>query len=543
MKNPNTKRDKAGDRKIAVIDLETDPFLWGRKPEAFAAGFYDGEQYAEFWGCDCVHLLLEYLSSLETDYLIYAHNGGKFDFYYLLEHGAIENPIRVIGGRIVSAKLGRHELRDSYAILPIPLSAYEKEKVDYATFEKEVRDTHRSDILHYLSKDCEYLFELVFAFLNRFGPKLTIGGAAMAEIKKHHPFEPLRARHDELFRPYYYGGRVQCFAAGINHGAYKVYDVNGMYPHVMRDFEHPRGRDYYHITKCKPDDIQADGMYKKYPDYPYFMTFTGTNKNALPIRTKSGLDFSCTEGEFSSCSHEIKIALKYGLITIDKITEIIVFPETQNFATFVDLYSSEKASAKLRGDKAGYIFAKLIQNSGYGKYGQNPDNYFDYFLRYPDEPTPPDNYDLYLDYGGIEIWREKSNSIIYYDVSVAASITSAARAVLLEALQTANGAMYCDTDSIICESLSGVEFDPVKLGAWDLEAEGDTLAVAGKKLYALTKNGECVKSASKGVRLEHHEIIKIARGDEHHYRHDAPNFKLSGAVKFTDRNIRATNNC
>jgi hypothetical protein len=73
--------------KLAVIDAETDPFRYGRKPEAFAWGFYDGETYVDFWGADSTLKLMNYIAALREPHVIYAHNGGKFDFFYLLPWG------------------------------------------------------------------------------------------------------------------------------------------------------------------------------------------------------------------------------------------------------------------------------------------------------------------------------------------------------------------------------------------------------------------------------------------------------------------------
>jgi hypothetical protein len=225
-------------KKLAVIDLETDPFKWGRVPKAFASAFFDGEQYINFWGADCVHLLVEYILSLEDEYYIYAHNGGKFDFFYLMEEGVLDNPVKIINGRIVTAAMGKHELRDSYAILPIPLKAYEKDEIDYAKFEFDKREKHKPEILKYLRHDCEYLYTLVDKFLNRFGLNLTVGSTAIKELQKFHKFEKTKRWHDEIYRPYYFGGRVQCFEHGILEGDFKVYDVNSMYPHVMKNYKH-----------------------------------------------------------------------------------------------------------------------------------------------------------------------------------------------------------------------------------------------------------------------------------------------------------------
>ncbi len=531
------KRKKKS-RKLAVIDFETDPFKWGRIPRPFAGAFYDGEQYIDFWGVDCIDALTTYIMSLEDDYLIYAHNGGKFDFIYLLETGQIENPVKIINGRIVSAKFGKYELRDSYAIIPVPLAAYEKDKIDYSLFEADVRNKHKSDILHYLSKDCEYLYDLVKAFIDRFGTKLTIGSTAIKELEKFHPFKHQRSNHDEKFRDFYFGGRVQCFDYGILEGNFKVYDVNSMYPHVMRNIKHPIGASYITTKNPRPEEILKDGRFSRFPHKPYFIHFEGENKGALPIRTKAGLDFTSTYGEYFSCSHEIAVAMKYGLIKIKKIFEIRSAFETITFDKYVDTYIVEKIEGKREKNKTKELFAKLLLNSAYGKFGQNPENYFDYYVRYLGEDLPPKDYDLYLDYGGVEIWRKPSPSHNYFDVAVAASITSASRAVLLDAMQNAERLLYCDTDSIICEGLNNVVLHETELGAWKLEGEGNRLAIAGKKLYALNNGEENIKLASKGVRLQANDIFDIANGGSFHYKHDAPCFKLSGGVSFVDRKIK-----
>ena len=76
------KKKEKPQTRIAVIDFETDPFLYDRVPEPFSAGFYDGETYIDFWGDDCADQLICYLESRKDNLIIYAHNGGKFDFYY-----------------------------------------------------------------------------------------------------------------------------------------------------------------------------------------------------------------------------------------------------------------------------------------------------------------------------------------------------------------------------------------------------------------------------------------------------------------------------
>lgn len=129
-------------KRIASCDCETDPFLYGRTPKPFAWGFYDGESYVYFWGTDSTAEFIDYIKD-EENLIIYAHNGGKFDFFYLLKW--LDPDIQIINGRIAKATLfgGRVELRDSYLILPLPLSAHDKDSIDYNKMEANVRELHK----------------------------------------------------------------------------------------------------------------------------------------------------------------------------------------------------------------------------------------------------------------------------------------------------------------------------------------------------------------------------------------------------------------
>lgn len=523
-------------RKLAVLDFETDPFLFGRVPEPFCVELWDGFNRKVFWGDDCAEQLLCFLAD-EEPLLIYAHNGGKFDFHFL--HDEIDNPALIIKSRIVKAKLGNHEIRDSFAILPIPLRDYKKEDIDYSKMERGVREENKEEILEYLHSDCTNLFELVKAFIDRFGLRMTIGGTAMKEIKQYHPFPSCGSKHDKQFRPFYYGGRVQCFESGELYGPWKCYDVNSMYPSVMRNKNHPVGNVYDCVTEL-PESFE----------YPYFLEFTGANFNALPYRTDAGnLIFSHPYGRFFACSHEIEIALKHNLISIDEIHACYVCQEYIRFDTFVDKYYAEKDIAKKAGDITNETFAKLILNSGYGRTGINPANFEDWIINRDfgnDDQLERDGYSKQCDYDKIELWAKPADihEHQYCDVAIAASITSAARATLLEGLQASIRPIYCDTDCIICTDFNG-NIDRFALGAWDLEKEAEYAAIGGKKLYALynrSQSGviEKVKTSSKGGTLDTGEIVTIANGGTVDFQRDAPTFSLKSPPRFVSRQFRKT---
>lgn len=527
-------------RRIAVIDLETDPFLHGRPPMPFCAGYFDGEQYVQFWGDDCIEYLVDFLES-EPETVIYAHNGGKFDFHYFLSSGVIGNPIMVNNGRIMKAKLLHHEIRDSYSAIPVPLATYQKDEIDYSKFERPVREKYKSEILKYLESDCRYLFELMTQFINRFGLKLTVGSVALKELKKASPFMPIKKTTDEMIRQYYHGGRVQPFMPGINKGNWKVYDVNSMYPYVMKTYQHPIGSSY---IRLKPNFETLDNLLKT--DEPFFIDFSGYSKGALPVKTKKGLYFPDEYNRFHVTSHEIKVALKYDLLRIEDIHEIIVSSSNGNFAEYVDKYIVEKIAAKEAGKKADELFAKLLLNSAYGKTGQNPENFYDWHITFYndlDRPEHNDNddcdWELFEENSWYEIWRRPNKKLVYHNVGIAASITGAARAVLLDGINNSSRVAYCDTDSLICESLD-LPLHPTELGAWDLEAEGDLLGVGGKKLYVLFQGKDCTKKASKGVKFSPSQIFDVCQGKKQVWKNDAPSLSISSPIKFITRTVQKT---
>src|SRR5579863_9822314 len=145
-------------RKIYVLDAETDPFLAGRIPEPFLWGLYDGENYEEFTETAAVVARLE-----NEKAVVYAHNGGRFDYHYLRDYINSDDPIMLIGGRLAKFKIGICEFRDSMNLFTFRLEAYQKEKIDYNLMEKGVRDepANKETISRYLRSDCENLFNLI----------------------------------------------------------------------------------------------------------------------------------------------------------------------------------------------------------------------------------------------------------------------------------------------------------------------------------------------------------------------------------------------
>lgn len=526
-----SKRDK---RRICVADIETDPFLYGNTPIPFAVGFWDGELYVDFWGDDCMQQFADFMADYPEDVIIYMHNGGGFDFWYMQDW--ITNPLFFIKTRIAKCGfLGRHELRDSYKMIPVPLSEYQKDNIDYQLFWYPTREKPKvkAEIRHYLKKDCEYLRELVIDFVARYGMHLTIGSAAIHHLKKLHPQNHESEAFDARFRPYYMGGRNQAFRRGEIKAPLKVYDVNSMYPYVMSAYKHPLGGSFAK-TKRIPDNRVS------------FSRITAESNGALPLMDK-GLKFPHGVNDFWACSHEIHAGIDLGILRVMKVHECLYFNSSQSFEAYIDRFSKEKIAAEERGDKGGRLYAKLFMNNAYGKFGQDPRNYTDCMLFDTIDELKEQGYKPTLIQGTSFVGTKQSelNDWSFNNVAVAASITSASRAELMRGIAAATNPVYCDTDSIICESLNMVLHD-TRLGAWKTEAACDSIYIAGKKMYACYDQGQPLlikgreKKACKGVNMSAALIKDVAMGQEIVIPIDAPSLKFGHDAKFIARNIRAT---
>jgi hypothetical protein len=509
------------------MDFETDPFLHGRNVHPFACGLYNGSDFDSVWGKDCAARMVKRLAKLPPS-IIYMHNGGRFDINFLRPW--LQPEMRIINSRIVQCRLGEHEIRDSYAILPFPLRAYKKDDIEIEKLETGIRESNRVEILSYLRGDCVYLHELVTGFLAEFGDYLTIGSAAMAQLQKFHPFQHGGQMLDEKFRKsFFFGGRVQVLRPGVFSMPFKIYDVNSMYPYVMKNFMHPCGPQY---------SVDRDISKKS-----YFIVAEGSQSGpgAFPLRGKDGgISFTQERGEFACTIHEWQAALDTGYFHPTKVKRVYNFSESIYFDEFVDHFYTARFAAKKADDKARVLFYKLILNSAYGKFAQNPDNFFDWAItpfsvRMPSpwEPTT-------LAESQYTVWKKSISRHSYYHVCIGASIAGAARAVLMRALRHSTEPVYCDTDSIVCRKLSGVTLNDTELGAWKEEASGDRIAIAGKKMYACFNGEKCIKKATKGARLSAEEIVRVARGEEIVYKNAAPTFKVDGRVSFLVRKIRRT---
>ena len=542
-------------RPIATIDCETDPFERKRIPRPFVWGFYDAgyldpeKPFRYFTETD---ELVDFLRTKE--YVVFCHNGGRFDYHYLWDYIDTYDSVLIIDGRMSKFQIGIAELRDSWNVAPIPLRDYKKNDFDYKLNERvnRFKPENWAKIVEYLESDCVYLYELVSAFVNRFGLVLTRAGAAMREWRKISGKGIPRSDEDYYltFKPYYHGGRTQAYEIGVFEEPFQVADINSAYPFAMLH-RHPYGlgRQVYLKQGLKfLDELDEVG--------PCLFSVRCISEGALPHRDNDGsLDFP-DDGElrtYHCTGWELQAALDEGTIHRVHFEKVYVFDELRDFKPFVDVFYPERLEAKRRGDKAADLLAKGAMNSLYGKFGANPAEYREFWVFPVSEVgvLHPDNAKAWLalnepayKFAGFlgphvlacaELPPARQR---FYNVATAASITGFIRAYLYRAVRRCSGVLYTDTDSIAAREIDV----PIgkQLGEWGIEGTFTRAGIAGKKLYAFRyKAGteplvdgkrQLWKVAHKGAQLSPRQILAVARGKVVEYVPEAPTFSVKGYV-------------
>jgi DNA polymerase type B, organellar and viral len=582
---------------VGTIDSETDGFHHctdancpkcggkGRVPKPFLWGLYLGErdEYLEFETEDEV---IAYLRDQKI--ILYAHNGGKFDYHYLRDYINTDQPLMVINGRLAKFKIGECEFRDSLNIFPNTRLADfgVKNEIDYELMEPEKRNDPniRPVISAYLKQDCVGLYEQVARYRKEYGKSLTQAGASMKYWEKHHyqMDAPRQTKTQfERYQPYYYGGRVQCFESGVLATQFKVADINSAYPRAMLE-EHPISTSAVASHRLPTDEKQlhtclinlectARGC------FPWREKREGHGEGCVCDQCRKGeLFFPVDEGGhrnrtrvYTVTGWEYIAALEHNAISNIKIREVHRFPQTISFKDYIEHHYHARMEADARGDKAGKIFGKYFMNSLYGKFGSNCENYSEYVIATEDsiQGWRDKGYIEYQDWGHGKFLMERppreedlediTSRWRYYNVSTSASITGFVRAYLFASISKASGVIYCDTDSIAAREVANLEFGK-ELGKWKDEGTFDHFSIAGKKLYAFHYAGRpetydpkeektpSWKIASKGVNFGAMSdgpklITELAEKKAIKFYPQVPTYSLTRTEPmFINREIRST---
>lgn len=469
------KRLRTDERPYAVLDVETDglrgPLTWwtvacehGRRAE--------GASVDELWRLVLSGNVGRVASCSWRDHLWWAHNGGSYDYLYLLgparrdvfEHGAIVRPISradaVIGWR-VSRSRHRTDLRDSYALLPAKLgdlaAAFAPELPKLAAPFDPItgRGFDPADPAHraYATRDTDSLLASIVRYRDlvrdQWGvlPSWSAASTALRAWRSTLPL-PLGIMFDRppraaaaFARDAYYGGMVRVASVAVHADAVTI-DVNGMYPAVMREAGVPDGP-VVRVNRYIPG---RPGFYRIVATVPDDAPWT-----ILPHRDEQGT-LAWPTGTFTTTvsALELEWARSHGM-TVDVLDGWAWSRIVRPFEAYLDA-----CAAMRRRGGAFDLTGKLAANSLYGKFGSRPEH-DDWAIAAerpgpewyppPHDPTDPAEVERYR---GLWVHPDQPVRGDYLLPHWAAWITAAAR-LRLTALAEAVGfeaVIYTDTDSL-----------------------------------------------------------------------------------------------
>jgi hypothetical protein len=563
-------------KKIATIDCESDPFDGHTFVKPFIWGFYNGDVYESF---DDTKEFAKFLS-MQKNTIAYAHNGGKFDWHFMLDYMNPLQNLMIINGRLSKFYIGDCECRDSYNILPIPLAAWNKTKFDYRKLHKDVRHLHMDEIRKYLKDDCYDLYEVVNEFIDRFGMNLTLAGTAMKVWQRMSDIKAPKSDSDyyDFLKCYYYGGRTQAFEVGYKKVPFKMIDINSAYPRAMID-KHPISTEFVEHRNLNKKEVLK--LLKTDEGKAGFYTVIGSAYGCFPYRAITGDLFFPNDNEvrtYHVTGWELLAALETDTCSISEYVCAYLFIELIDFKNYVMHFYKLKSKGKETGNKADELFSKLMLNSLYGKFAASPSNYQKYKNVEPEhsgaigQPMTEQllnilgmenikeikKYDLSNWYMGgmLGKWHLAVRDLEeyeqnFYNIATSASITGWVRAYMWRTICQCDTPLYCDTDSIAALGLSDEIPMGKELGEWDIDGEFTDYSIGGKKMYAFKFTKEYIKKdadgkdithkiASKGVRLNASELHEIALGSEVTFTPQAPSYSIHKQPVFVSRNVRAT---
>lgn len=377
-----------------------------------------------------------------------------------------------------------------------------KDKKDYDDFESEGYyfmhvDPWERELNEYLRMDCVSLYAVVTTIKEISGLPIreflkcpTTASLAMKVFQTNYEEDYELAistnyygyqgeENEKFIRESYCGGRTEVFAPYIEYGYH--YDVNSLYPYVMKNFPIPYGKP----TMFKGD--KAREIFKYWYNFGQGAGFLecdiiipdNLHIPPLPVKRMNKLIFPVGNIKGIWTFEEIKIALEMGC-KINKIHRCLFFDKADFiFSKFVSFYEEIKNTS----DGAKKVFAKLMQNSLYGKFGMK--RVRKTLLDIDELPKCEERLDKYgyrfvvlenpLIDGEEFIEAEIASKAPYIQPHIAAYVTSLARIVLYKGLieQFNKGdVVYCDTDSIACKApMEDENISDKEYGKWKLESE------------------------------------------------------------------------
>ncbi|XP_027177654.1 uncharacterized protein LOC113776793 [Coffea eugenioides] len=418
---------------------------------------------------------------------VYFHNFSRFDGLFVLKHLALHHKMfklkplmrdnRLYEVAVYSGKRMLFRLRDSLHLLPGKLDDLAKNlcpelgskgSIPYDQVTLSNLSSLRESLVEYMKQDILLLGGIMHNFQDLYAKaykadienKITAASLALSLFRSNYydevqfPIHIPNKNEDTFIRRGYYGGHADAYTPYGENLYY--YDINSLYPFVMKEFPMPGGVPVWHSDI---DSMELDSMFgfiQAYVECPKTM-----KRPFLPYRNdKDGILLFPT-GEFVGVyySEELKYARDLGYKVLPICGYLFQKMESP-FKDYVNSLFECRSNAKKQGNNAiGYVY-KLLLNSLYGRFGINPistitemcdKNRRDFLLRtgtfINDASLREDLYMVSYHSNmekGPDYWKPPKNSAI----QLAAAITASARIYMYKYISRED-CYYTDTDSIV----------------------------------------------------------------------------------------------
>jgi DNA polymerase type B, organellar and viral len=358
-------------------------------------------------------------------YNIYIHNMAKFDIIFLLKHLVKLGDVTPIihNGRIISINLNfgkdleyRLQFKDSYLILLASLSKLTKgfgvetlksifpflfvneDNLDYTGQVPDIKyfgnnittsdyniysskfDNNwnlRKETIKYCEIDCISLYQVIFKFseliFSLFGKNIhkypTLPSLAFAIFRtifmEENSIPQLSGKIANDIRQSYTGGAVDMYIPQNKQGT-KIYcyDVNSLYPYVMKEFDMPVGNAIYFEGNIRAIDPNAFGFFFceiiapdniKHPIIQTHVKINNMTRTIAPIGIWEDMIFS------EELINAEKFGYKFNILWGYKFERKNIFKD----------YVTKLYNLRLQYPKSNplNLIAKLLLNSLYGRFG------------------------------------------------------------------------------------------------------------------------------------------------------------------------------
>lgn len=361
-----------------------------------AAWYYNGIAHT-YYICDyknsktMINHMISDLYATKIEYPVYIHNLSRFDAMFLLsalaDRASVYNTT-IKDGKIISLLISINNttisFRDSLLLLPMSLSKLAKGfgVTEKGAWDPTVQDSCvnlesiREELLAYNVQDCVVLYEVLekFSLLAWDMFDINLGNVPTLTSLAFRVYRSIfmkagtqiHVTDQKLYNTLksgYFGGAVDVYQpfSKQNQRVYG-YDINSLYPTVMKKYTFPTGSPTHVYNPVQPLDEMFGFVLAR-------VTCPTTIKCPILMTRLNGRSIAATgtwQGWFFT--EELKYAESLGYTY--EITEAILYMEDKIFAKYVEtLYDLRTTFSK---NDPRNLICKLLLNSLYGRFGMSP---------------------------------------------------------------------------------------------------------------------------------------------------------------------------